>query len=890
MNNSPINAFITTVTSIVNLTPPVTPQSVRSVAESCRQLFPPFADAEFEYVINDILAKTQIRIPDGTKLTTPHASWYLTFKQRDENRYWDRYSKYLSNQHTPAHVLMQLDRATDQIVDLFGDPNTLTNWDRRGLVMGDVQSGKTANYIGLTCKAADSGYKVIIILTGVMEDLRRQTQERLDAGFVGKSSTMMLNRQVSINSVGAGLIAPDPTPVVFTSTEKDFDVNTANTGLLQFDQINSSILFVVKKNAKILENLHRWMANNNGKNINEPLLLIDDEADNASINVRDSDYNPTAINAAIRKILLLFCRRTYVGFTATPFANIFINPETENEMLADDLFPKDFIYTLEAPSNYFGPTVVHQNKLIRSSDEAKDIIEVRHKSTHELAQLPESLQTAIDCFFLTNTLRDLRGETAKHRSMLVNISRFVKLHNQCYELVCDYVWQLKQDISNYSKTHNASQNASIHRLRTAYEKEYSTFNSTWEQVLSSLHSSNMDTQVVVINRSSPQRLNYSAHSNGLRVIAVGGTALSRGLTLEGLAISYFHRTSNQYDTLLQMGRWFGYRDGYGEFCRVWMPEETKSYFVLIAEAIEELRKELKFMSSMHETPAKFGIKVRSHPECLAITAAAKMRSGTAQVVQVGYSSTKIETPYFENDKSLINQNTEAFISLLSELSTNCSVRNIQNHVMFEDVERGKIASLLRKLRIHKMNLPFADNVLANFINDTEEGKLQHWDVVVMNGSHQDVVRFGNSTIKLALRTIHNKHGNIKQITSRRRVASGGDDKLGLSEEQHAQAQKLIDEHNVDGGIAYRSVRTKPLIIMHFIRAHESQPTNPEQVQSALQQSSEGVAENAELFSDCVIPALTMIFPQFDDSGSRRVSYVANRVAMSVLEDDADDDE
>jgi hypothetical protein len=154
-----------------------------------------------------------------------------------------------------------------------------------------------------------------------------------------------------------------------------------------------------------------------------------------------------------------------------------------------------------------------------------------------------------------------------------------------------------------------------------------------------------------------------------------------------------------------------------------MPEETKSYFVLIAEAIEELRKELKFMSSMHETPAKFGIKVRSHPECLAITAAAKMRSGTAQVVQVGYSSTKIETPYFENDKSLINQNTEAFISLLSELSTNCSIRNIHNSVMFEGVERGKIASLLRKLKIHKMNLPFADNVLANFINDTEEGKL-----------------------------------------------------------------------------------------------------------------------------------------------------------------------
>ena len=890
MHDSPLTRFVTAVNTL--LIPPVTIQDVRDAATSMRQLpfFSSVTNAEFEYVINDILAKQQIQIPNGTKLTTPHTPWFHEFRQANETKYWDRYSKYMSSLHMPAHVLMQLDHATDQIVDLFGDPNTLTNWDRRGLVMGDVQSGKTANYIGLTCKAADAGYKVIIILTGVMEDLRRQTQERLDAGFVGKSSTMMLNRQVAINSVGAGLITPDPTPVVFTSTEKDFDVNIANTGLLQFDQINSSILFVVKKNARILENLHRWIANNNGTSINEPLILIDDEADNASINVRDSEYDPTAINAAIRKLLMLFKRRTYVGFTATPFANIFINPKTENDMLSDDLFPKDFIYTLEAPSNYFGPAVVHQNNVIRSSDDANNIIDVRHKSNHELVRLPESLETAINCFFITNALRDLTGETAKHRSMLVNISRFVSLHKQCYQLVCDYVWKLKQEIYNYSKTPNASQNISILVLKKTFELEFSTSDFTWNEVLFLLHSSNTDTQVVVINQSSKHRLNYSAQPNGLRVIAVGGTALSRGLTLEGLAISYFHRTSNQYDTLLQMGRWFGYRDGYGKFCRVWMPEATKTYFVLIAEAIEELRKELKFMSSIHETPANFGIKVRSHPDCLAITAAAKMRTGTKQVVQVGYSSTKIETPYFENDKTQINQNTERFVSFLSDISDKCSYRFINTSVLFEDVDRRKIAELLRNMKIHKMNLPFADNVLANFITDTQEQKLKNWDVVAMSGIDELKVTFGNFTIKQALRTIHNKHGNIKQITSRRRVAAGGDDRLGLSDEQLASAQKQIEESELDAGVTFRSVRTKPLLILHFIHAHEAQLKNTEQTQTYLQQDHDGVAENAKLFADSIIPAITMIFPQFDDRGNHRVSYVANQVAMSVYEDDSDDDE
>ena len=121
--------------------------------------------------------------------------------------------------------------------------------------------------------------------------------------------------------------------------------------------MNTTVVFVIKKNKSILNNLIRWLKSNNADTrgvISKSLLLSDDEADNASVNTNDPEKDPTAINKAIRELLKLFRQSSYLGITATPYANIFINPDNEDEMRGDDLFPRDFIYALSPPTNYIG--------------------------------------------------------------------------------------------------------------------------------------------------------------------------------------------------------------------------------------------------------------------------------------------------------------------------------------------------------------------------------------------------------------------------------------------------------------------------------------------------------------------------------------------------------
>ena len=247
-----------------------------------------------------------------------------------------------------------LDRVTDDILDLLGNPVQEGSWGRRGLVVGDVQSGKTATYTALCCKAGDAGYRRVILMTGTLESLRRQTQERLDEGFVGLDSSGELTPIRTSRAVGVGLIDPRKAAGVFTSRDKDFNKTLLNALGFRLDILQNPVLVVVKKNKRILENLEKWLTEfNAGPNqkIDAPVLVIDDEADSASVNTRPANEDPTAINRRIRSLLRLFTHSSYVGFTATPFANVFIDPDTDPEMLESDLFPRDFIYSLEAPSN-----------------------------------------------------------------------------------------------------------------------------------------------------------------------------------------------------------------------------------------------------------------------------------------------------------------------------------------------------------------------------------------------------------------------------------------------------------------------------------------------------------------------------------------------------------
>ena len=317
-------------------------------------------DEEFEATIKRLHASLRISMGLGTVVAEDYTPWLFSRKPEIDPYYWSRYVLYLRQTLWAPKVIATLDQVTDEILDLLGNPAGTGDWARRGLVMGDVQSGKTSNYTGLICKAADAGYRVVILLTGTLESLRRQTQERLDAGFVGLDSSGIVTRDRRTREVGVGLINAIRTAGVFTSTQRDFSIQMSNQLGFRLSTINEPILLVVKKHKSILENLTNWLQTYNADQqgrIDAPMLLIDDEADNASVNTRVGN-DTTAINKAIRGLLKLFTRSSYVGFTATPFANVFIDPDTENEMIGNDLFPRDFIYALEAPTNYIGPKLI----------------------------------------------------------------------------------------------------------------------------------------------------------------------------------------------------------------------------------------------------------------------------------------------------------------------------------------------------------------------------------------------------------------------------------------------------------------------------------------------------------------------------------------------------
>ena len=403
------------------------------------------SEEEINEVRAIIKSEFSIKLDKGVLIEEKgHEKWFLARKAELDMKYWERYKQYLlSDKGFSTQVVNTMDDMLDTLTDLLGDPARDISYKRRGLIIGDVQSGKTANYTGLICKAVDSGYKVVVLLTGMIEKLRQQTQKRIDEGFVGADSDAMMKQKEDKLIIGAGNYDPSIRPMVLTSTSDDFKQQNASNLNFDLRNINGPVIFVVKKNSAVLKRLNKWLRtfNQNGDQpINHSLLMIDDEADNASVNTKSED-SPTAINGQIREMLKLFSKSSYVGFTATPFANIFIDPDNYNDMVAEDLFPKDYIYSLNSPSNYIGARNIFdengeaKHMLVEIADNPieKDsiafILPLKHKSSIQVNVLPEDLKTAVSAFMLANVIEDLRGMKGNHRSMLVNVSRFTAVQN-----------------------------------------------------------------------------------------------------------------------------------------------------------------------------------------------------------------------------------------------------------------------------------------------------------------------------------------------------------------------------------------------------------------------------------------------------------------------------
>ncbi len=859
--------------------------AVNTAANGIAGLYP---DVDIEAIDIDGIVKTlqerfDIQMTMGTIFPGEKYTPWLEQRYGDIDwYYWGRYRQLLLQGGFPPRVVRSLDSITDQIIDHLENPEKEGSWDRRGMVVGQVQSGKTANYTGVICKAADCGYQVIIVLAGMLNALRNQTQERIDSGFIGQCTRL---RQW----IGTGVICNKRAPAYFTTSTDDFSKQVANQIGVGIGDIKEPVVLVIKKNSNTLENLITWLEDNNPHKLQSyPMLLIDDEADHASINTKTNGV--TAINSKIRRLLSLFKQSSYVGYTATPFANIFIDPNTNDEMLEDDLFPRDFILSLDAPDNYVGPERIFDRdgdlNIVEEVDDYEPTLSLSHKIDHPIEELPPSLYEAVICFVLARAIRLSRGQGGAHNSMMINVSRFTNIQSKIRLLVDEYIKEeLRPAIKNYSNLppEQALQNTIFRDVYTVWKKHFTQTEMTWNEVQTFLDSAIGPVGVIEVNGApTAEPLNYSRedYPNGRNVIAVGGLGLSRGLTLEGLTVSYFLRKSIMYDTLLQMGRWFGYRDNYDDVCRIFMTKEARDWYAHISKVIEELRIEFLRMKNARMTPSDFGLCVRAHPESLIVTARNKMRSGMRVPRKIGLEGRLVETKSLISKSEIIDQNL---------LVLGGTIDRIQNkettplpglsHYFWKDISWEVIESFLNSF----INAPSSDLTESMPLKDhgswLSENDYPKWDVLLINPQSGDspITRtVGSITINAQRRTVQKETESSIKFPNRR-VASGNIEKLGLDSDQQERALYLANGKKMSDAI-YREARDKPLLMLHLLDCRDGQD------------------EEQSIFAEGAL-GWGMSFP--GSPGSKKpkklVEYVVNTVWWkneygNLIEDEEDSDE
>jgi hypothetical protein len=738
--------------------------------------------------------------------------------------FWRRYKRLLTENGYPPNVVSSLDLVTDKIVDHLEDPQKLGEWSRRGLVVGHVQSGKTANYSGVICKAADAGYKIIIVLAGMLSSLRSQTQERIDHGFIGVDSSKRLdNPPLKDILVGVGKFDHTHVPVSFTTTVHDFKSTIAQQIRVGIGDLNQPTVLVIKKNKSILQNLINWLKTNNLDLNQFPFLLVDDEADHASINTNKENKDPTAINSKIRELLRMFPQNTYLAYTATPFANIFIDPEDNDEMIGDELFPRDFIISLDPPSNYIGSKRIFGesgdlNSMVIEVKDHEDLFPTKHDKNYFPPALPDSLELAIRVFIIIRTIRILRGQESKHNSMLVNVSRFTMVQSNIRVLVHQFLDEVRRNIINYYALpkEEALKNKELRTLKSIFESEYSDTEFRWEDIQKQIKLSVAPIKTIEVNGSTnAEALDYNNrdYPNGRNLIAIGGLSLSRGLTLEGLTVSYFIRNTQMYDTLMQMGRWFGYRDGYGDLCRLYMAPESIAWYQHISDVTEELRDEFRMMEKAKLTPTDFGLCVRSHPESLIVTARNKMRTGKKVPRQISLFGRQIETSILLSNSGSVKSNLMALDRLcLTVAESNTNVSDNKAYLYLK-VKQQLILDFIDEFTNHPASIMTEKVPLKDYI---EQIGLD-WDLQVISSTgHSPISRpIEDISVKAVRRTVLDKPtGGVS--TDKRRFSSPSWEAAGIDS---VKVKTLREQYPADQSIpgkAYRETRDRPLLTLYLL--------------------------------------------------------------------------
>jgi hypothetical protein len=753
----------------------------------------------------------------------------------------------------PSVSIHEIFDESDYILDLLANPLSDSNFKKKGLVIGNVQSGKTANYLGLINRAADFGYKLIILLSGIHNNLRRQTQMRVNEGFVGYDPLLK-------KKMGVGLLEGYrniPQPVSFTNCESDFDKHLSQTINFNPNISNSPVILVLKKNYHTLNSVINWLEVDSDRGVyrnSYPLLLIDDEADNASVNYKDENDSPTTINGQIRQILGLFDKSAYVGYTATPFANIFINPNSSDNFEHDDLFPEDFIVSLNPPPNYVGPKqffLDDSEQYISKVLDNEQCIPVKPDRDWSIQCIPNTLKRAIEHFLLTIAIKECRNTSQVHTSMLINISHKVSLQTETYEIVSEYLDSIKRVIRfEYLKGYEYLKNKK--ELKHLHDIWVNDFNEEGDFVdlLTTIVSKDRSIKTYLINSESTDELDYDLYPQGLHVIAIGGYSLSRGFTLEGLTTSYILRNSKMSDTILQMGRWFGYRDGYADICRIFITPKSFVWYSHIAEVIEELKNEIKILRRHKLTPKEYGLKIRNHPGALEITAKNKMRSGQSVVVSADFSATLFQSSVLSAKTNTIHKNTETLNNWIKSLG---DFEKIDSGYLWKNISNKSVSQFTSDFEMHDSYI--GGKLVGDYIKSGKIEELESWDVYLPDaGEEQEYSINSNILVKKQRRTFTSIEGNIISFEGGGgRVVRFFDEEVGLSKEELEWAKEAQNQAGVkETARYYREYRSKPLLVLKLF--------------TVKLKSGEVVAD--------VIPAFGISFPK--NKKHRSVEYTVNK--------------
>ncbi len=707
---------------------------------------------------------------------------------------WNRYKLYTA-ENDPSFPVNDLDDFTDKILDKCVNPKKPGSWDRRGMVVGHVQSGKTSNYVGLINKATDAGYKVIIVIAGTISSLRRQTQERIDSGYIGRSSSAFINNKGENKIIGAGKYKVNTDIYSLTSSyyksgdEGDFSQSVANR--LNIPIGKNPVVFVIKKNKSILENLIDWFSKNENVRIVDgspklfdvPALIIDDEADSASVNASNDINEIKTINRLIRTLLNIFNQNTFIGYTATPYANLFISQDFnenltdiikgKNYKIGEDLFPRDFIINIKAPANYIGAAKIfgHENPLSEITREPLDIFreiddydppffkKINLNNKGILPEfLPPSLERAIKSFILTCAVRRIRGHENKHNSMLIHVALLVKWIDRVAYLVNEKtrVYQnaiLGEDALMLQELKELYENdflpATVNVLENLDYKDVRIKAHSWEEVSKELKkaASKIEVRAVHGTRSTTnleyhniEEIDYKLYENGMSVIAIGGSRLSRGITLEGLSVSYYIRTTRMYDSLMQMGRWFGYRPGYVDLCRLFTTAQIFEWFNHITMATEEMRNDFDEMTVALCRPKDFRLKVRNHHGLLTITSLAKLNF-TENIV-ISFSGTNPQTYQLPKSENAIKNNFKALNNLIEAIGfpENSNRKQTKNKIKYLFYPGQNIDSICDFIDAFRIDQPSIKNAtLSEYIRvQSTSNKINEWSICIVANTDEKV--------------------------------------------------------------------------------------------------------------------------------------------------------